>query len=495
MLLPAQRLVVLGFLGCLAGLDAAAQDPVVPSQAARDSAGDADTSTCARLDGPGEPVSLIGLTEAVSPAHAPVPANDSERLLFRQVYDTLVHLDCHFAVHPGLAASWQRDAAGTGWLMTLRRDARFSDGTAVNARDVVASWTRDAGALRPEVARFVRTATALDEATLSIVLQPQADLETDSTGGPRALAQPALAVARVTTESPWPLGSRDVRLEPPAAAVSGRTTIILAPALLAGAPPSPATSPPPPAGPVRFLVSPNGDARDLLDQDVDLILTRDPAVLAYASVLARFDSIPLPWLRSYIFLSRGRTSDASLAPELRQALANDAVPGEAQGSSFDWNEAWRRCASSDPLSPRSTQLSAPEAGVSRFVYERSDPVARSLVERIAALASARSTGGDRLLDVLLPDDRSRKPQIVPLRETDLSAALIRGDHAGFVLALDRTTGCAEIATLQERAPWVTEHAVVPLVDTRLRALVRKGRSQMTLEWDGSLLVGGQGRSQ
>src|SRR5262245_18831326 len=135
---PAQRLVVLGLIGCLAGLEAAAQAPAVPLPTARDAVRDPTPSACARFDGPGEPVSLIGLTEDVSSAHAPIPANDSERLLFRQVYETLVQTDCDLTVRPGLAAGWQLDATGTTWIVNLRPDARFSDGTAVTARDVIA---------------------------------------------------------------------------------------------------------------------------------------------------------------------------------------------------------------------------------------------------------------------------------------------------------------------------------------------------------------------
>src|SRR5215471_3253764 len=120
---PAQHLVVLGLIGCL-GLETAAQAPVVPPPSARDAIRDVDASVCTRFDGPGEPVSLIGLTDAVSPTHAPIPTNDSERLLFRQVYETLVQTDCDSTVRPGLAASWQLDGIGASWIMTMRRDAR-----------------------------------------------------------------------------------------------------------------------------------------------------------------------------------------------------------------------------------------------------------------------------------------------------------------------------------------------------------------------------------
>jgi hypothetical protein len=109
--------------------------------------------------------------------------------------------------------------------------------------------------------------------------------------------------------------------------------------------------------------------------------------------------------------------------------------------------------------------------------------------------AARPAGVDHILETLLPQARSRKLQMAPLREPDVSSALARGEHAGIVLALDRTTGCAAVAALQDRAPWLTQHSVVPLVDTRLRALVRKGRSHMTMERDGSVLVDGPVRSQ
>jgi hypothetical protein len=33
------------------------------------------------------------------------------------------------------------------------------------------------------------------------------------------------------------------------------------------------------------------------------------------------------------------------------------------------------------------------------------------------------------------------------------------------------------------------------VDTRLRAIVRRGRSQLAMEWDGSLLIGRPGLAQ
>src|SRR5688500_17000657 len=77
---------------------------------------------------PGDAISTIALTEAVDPANAPVPSNESERLLFRQLYETLIRVDCNGRVVPGLAVSWRLETDGQTWIITLRENARFADG-------------------------------------------------------------------------------------------------------------------------------------------------------------------------------------------------------------------------------------------------------------------------------------------------------------------------------------------------------------------------------
>lgn len=44
---------------------------------------------------------------------------------------------------PGVAASWQSDAAGTTWTFHLRPEARWSNGTPISAADFVYSWRRE----------------------------------------------------------------------------------------------------------------------------------------------------------------------------------------------------------------------------------------------------------------------------------------------------------------------------------------------------------------
>jgi hypothetical protein len=42
--------------------------------------------------------------------------------------------------------------------------------------------------------------------------------------------------------------------------------------------------------------------------------------------------------------------------------------------------------------------------------------------------------------------------------------------------------------LMNNAAWIDPHSIVPLVDTRLQAIVRRGHSGVNTEWDGSLLL-------
>ena len=91
---------------------------------------------CALIAEPGEPIATVALNDRIDPSNAPRPSNESERLLFRQLYETLVRVDCHGRVRPGLAASWQIDPNGRTWIVTVGENARFSDGAPITPADV-----------------------------------------------------------------------------------------------------------------------------------------------------------------------------------------------------------------------------------------------------------------------------------------------------------------------------------------------------------------------
>ena len=90
---------------------------------------------------PGSPVAqgrlVVALTDPVAPEHAPIPYNLSERIVFRNLYETLVTVNCDGSLHPGLAESWEANDDYTRWTFTLRPEARFWDGTPVTADEVI----------------------------------------------------------------------------------------------------------------------------------------------------------------------------------------------------------------------------------------------------------------------------------------------------------------------------------------------------------------------
>src|SRR3989442_338214 len=61
----------------------------------------------------------VAVPGAVDPAHAPVPVTGGERVLFRQLYETLLRPDCEGRLHPALAAACSTADRGAG-----RRRAR-----------------------------------------------------------------------------------------------------------------------------------------------------------------------------------------------------------------------------------------------------------------------------------------------------------------------------------------------------------------------------------
>lgn len=430
---------------------------------------EAGSADCALIAEAGEPVATVALSNPIDPSNAPNPSNDSERLVFRQLYETLVRTDCHGRVGPGLAASWQLDANGRTWIVTLRENARFSDGTPVTAADVQASWSRDAsgGELRPPVSGLVQSVAVVGDRALAITLRSQrADV-------PLALAHPDLAVAKSVADSRWPLGTRPSRIATDGhpAGASAATVITVDRDNL-------------PA--IRFLVA-AGDTRDLLDQGVDLLLTRDPATLEYAATLPQFRSVPLAWQRTRVLLAPGRSrSAASLSDDARHVLADDAVRGEARGARGPfW---WQMMADCEvTLSPPQDHSTL----IPRIVYDASDGAARDLAERFVGLVGASGSAATAFLDALLPDRPGRTYQrAAGLTGEALARAQRRGADAGYVTSVDSrpVDPCHDLQVLRDGAPWLDPETIVPLVETRLQAIVRRGRSGVTAEWDGGLVI-------
>jgi len=401
------------------------------------------------LDAPAGPNLTLALGAPVDPAHAPIPVNHAEALVFRQLYETLVLVDCEGAVRPGLARSWSGADDGRVWEFVLR-DARFWDGRPVTAGDVAAAWATTPHAARLGVAP--ESVTALDDRRLRVATdRPAAE--------PYLFAEPALAIASPDARgSTLPAGSGRFQLtltETPDGLVRLALVAI--------------------RGNARFAVRTihPAAARDALDGDVDLLITDDPDAVNYAKGRADLAAIALPWDRTYVLASAqgAPITTGGDAAAFRASLARDAVRADARGAPppFWWERLPRGCLAAEPTVP------PPTAG--RILHERGDAAARGLAARLVALA---------LLE--------RGLRVEALAAPEFPAALRSGgDH--YVLSVPRRVldACAAARDLVARAPWLAgtlesgpAQSLTPLIDVRRHVLARALPAGATVGWGGTI---------
>ena len=293
------------------------------------------------------PLITVALTDSVDPAHAPVARNDAERLVFRQLYETLVRFDCSGRPLPALAESWTSSEGGRRWAFTLRADAQFWDGAPVTARDVVVGKGGPGYTLNPIDARTV--GVWLARGTNDV---------------PAFLADPALAVMKPAPGGDWPIGT-------------GRYWVTGA-----NATPQEIRAHSPGGDTLLFRLVSGNDPRDLLDAGVDLLSTRDRSVADYATTQPAFTVVDQPWDRIYVY--------AAVAPPAHRLDGlEQAVRGEArrpQGGGYWWEDL-QACGPPPAAAPQTPSSR-------RIAYVRGDAAARDLAGRIAALGggTAQSLG-------------------------------------------------------------------------------------------------------
>jgi hypothetical protein len=119
----------------------------------------------------------------------------------------------------------------------------------------------------------------------------------------------------------------------------------------------------------------------------------------------------------------------------------------------------------------------------RVVYQSDDAIGRALTERLVALASVRA----------LPELTDMPERLIATRVGDavFASALAAGRELAYVLPLSREVldPCAMIAGLRSRMPWAApvdlRWVLVPLVETRSQAIVRRGIGTVRIDWDGT----------
>ncbi len=208
--------------------------------------------------------------------------------------------------------------------------------------------------------------------------------------------------------------------------------------------------------------SASGDLRDAIDQGTDLIQTTDPALLDYARRRPGVTAVALPWHRTYVLLLPARSAGVGAAVPADTAgfqagLARDAVRADARAAAGPfWWDGRAAC----PTNPMPKARRAPADAIA---YPAEDPVARDLAERIVALAGGHVTARGLAAD-------------------SFGVALRLETERGYVLGLPREA----IVPCRESAAWPPRAVVVPLVDTRPYALLRRGGPALVVEWDAAV---------
>jgi hypothetical protein len=423
---------------------------------------------------PADTVTVV-LFDKVDLAHAPWPQNREERFVFSHLYETLVTIDCRGEIRPGLASSWKKTS--DGWMFELRKDATFWDSAPVTAHDVAASFLP---AIRAGIA--IHSVDAIDEHRLLVSRRNR-----DAPDPMRLLALHMLAVSKKTGPSEFPVGTGPwcVDTDPDG------DTIMLSPAFET-------------RGPVVRFVAGTGDARDVIDNRADAMITDDPTAIEYARSRPNSFLLPLAWDRAYVLLSRERAlriaagaTVASLPASLRDALARDAVRTDARGESTivaNLEGAYEVARPGHREVPEEHRFPA----TPRVVYPANDATARGLAERIVALAA---------MDPLEVPDAGAILRAIPGAIANARAAgveseqftklLMGGQDLAYVLPLSWCLDTPLLTTqLVERAWWLLDpdhpvdlsRAIIPLVETRAHLVVLSDRVSLVHDGAGNVRV-------
>nr|MEE4270003.1 ABC transporter substrate-binding protein [Candidatus Krumholzibacteria bacterium] len=456
-------------------------------------------------------VFTIAITDTVSPGRAPVPHNAGERLIFAQLYETLVNVDCAGNIQPGLADHWACTNDSTVWVFTLRADARLWDGTRVTPEVIKQAWTANQDCPRQRQAASpwswfsarAKTVTILDGRRLAIQLpEPQATF-------PVLLSHPATAIALTRPGWQWPVGSGPVRLR--------AATPAVLPQIICR--PNPHHPDAPRWEQMVFDLHPGQDPRDLVSSQFDLLLVRDLDSLRFFQQTPDFETHRLPWDQVYLLvISPDLAAQASRWTAAAQRLdpATDLTTVSAQrwpaiilpdGPPVDCPQLAGPVAMSRSAR-REWNLPAQQLDGRTLVYCTDDHVAQEMAHRLMALADDQA----RLVSLEAPaaafslEWQMAGAHLVRLDQAFasrcLQAAMLMGKAAWLqelglgtgqplggesIVAAARNQRLADIDPLQQ----LRTH-VQPLAVTRPWLVVRRGLAGWTLAYDGTPLLHGLG---
>lgn len=186
-------------------------------------------------------------------------------------------------------------------------------------------------------------------------------------------------------------------------------------------------------------------ARDVLDSGVDVLITSDPAAVAYAATRPDYTSSPLPWDRLYLLLLPTGRGGQGGGDDLRADLATNVVRVDAR-----------------PAQSHGCGAVAPVIGPgrrARIVYAENDSVARALAERLVSLTTRPGV----LVPLTLAQVRD-KIHVYGVPADSLPGAVATGDDIAYIVSTRFPVASP---------PCPDAPGTIPLIETRPQAIVHR----------------------
>jgi len=384
------------------------------------------------------------------------------------VFETLFRLPCSGGpLMSVLAATLERVGSDGTWRITLKPNAHFTDGTPLTAPLVKASWlAHESRTAHPWADSVEGSVQAIDSLTLEVRLLDSGP------DGPRALADPGLAITKQDADGGWDVGTGRYAADQRA---SIGDEIVVVPVAETAADRLPV---------IRYLKR-FSDPRDALDRGVGLVRVRDPLTVEYARSLPGYTVHALDADRVYVLVAPSRRDGSGTelpTGALRQMSGDRGSPVAAQGGPPWWVPS--------ATCPSRSATAIPTEPAARIAYRTNDPTARDLAERLVALARTGS------LDSVIPGLAQFEGRLGarPYPDDRFDAALAQGESAAFVLAVSRFPfeTCTAAHELQRHMPWASleelVRVMVPLAETGAYAITREGIGPVEIDWDRSVYL-------
>jgi hypothetical protein len=244
-----------------------------------------------------------------------------------------------------------------------------------------------------------------------------------------------------------------------------------------------------------------------------MVVTADPDVIEYARSRTEFQTTPLPFDRVYVILSTTRyiepesiRMDSLDTATLSDAFSRGAVRADVRSasSSYWWDEA-AACDLSYPPKPEypgRPPASFYSTGNYRLLYDRGDPVARDIAERIVALSleNRETSPALRYLEDRIPRLGSMRSSLTSrgVEAEELRRESLGGNEFAYLLSFDirPDSPCAEFAFQAYRANWLAGNGpdgfsrkLVPVVETRPYLITRDNHPALYVDWFGNIVFG------